>query len=302
MTRSVAAPICVPGDGHTNGLSGKGGKTLAAGAGASRRPGPASKTAMRLSGRTALITGAASGIGQATAVLFAKEGARVAAVDVDVPGGEETVRTILDAGGDARFVEADVSVADDARRAAETAASWMGRVDILFNNAGISHVGVLHEVPEEEWDRVVAVNLRGVYLMAKYVLPSMIAQAGGCIINMSSGAALLGLERRAVYSATKGAVLALTRAMAVDYAEYHIRVNALCPGTVYTPFVERYLRTSYVDPAAALEKIKRRQLTDTLGRPEEIAAAALYLASDDASFITGAPLIIDGGMTGGRRA
>src|SRR5579885_3652313 len=168
------------------------------------------------------------------------------------------------------------------RRAADAVAGWRGRLDILFNNAGISNVGVLHEIPEDEWDRVMAVNVRGVYLMAKYAVPHMIAQGGGCIINMSSGAALVGLERRAVYSATKGAVLALTRAMAVDYAEYHIRVNALCPGTVYTPFVERYLRTSYADPAAALEKIKQRQLTGTLGRPEEIAAAALYLASDAA--------------------
>jgi NAD(P)-dependent dehydrogenase (short-subunit alcohol dehydrogenase family) len=257
---------------------------------------------MRLEGRVALITGAASGIGRATALLFAREGARVGVVDIDDGGGMETVRAIKDAGGDARWVRADVTEAAEALRAADAVAGWQGRLDVLFNNAGISHVGVLHEIPEAEWDRVVAVNLRGVYLMAKYVLPHMIAQGGGCIINMSSGAALLGLERRAAYSATKGAVLALTRAMAVDYADRHIRVNALCPGTVYTPFVERYLRTSYSDPEAALERLKQRQLTGTLGRPEEIAAAALYLASDDAVFITGAPLIIDGGMTGGRRA
>lgn len=257
---------------------------------------------MRMERRVALITGAASGIGRATALLFAREGARVGVVDIDDTGGMETVHAIKDAGGDALWVRADVSAAAEARRAADAVAGWHGRVDVLFNNAGISHVGVLHEIPEAEWDRIVAVNLRGVFLMAKYVLPHMIAQGGGCIINMSSGAALLGLERRAAYSATKGAVLALTRAMAVDYADRNIRVNALCPGTVYTPFVERYLRTSYSDPEAALERIKQRQLTGTLGRPEEIAAAALYLASDDAVFITGAPLIIDGGMTGGRRA
>ncbi len=257
---------------------------------------------MRLEGRAALITGAGSGIGRATALLFAREGAWVGVVDIDEAGGRETVRAITDAGGDAGWVLADVSAAQDARRAADTVAGWHGRLDILFNNAGISHVGVLHEIPEAEWDKVVAVNLRGVYLMAKYALPHMIAQGGGCIINMSSGAALLGLERRAAYSATKGAVLALTRAMAVDYADYRIRVNALCPGTVYTPFVERYLQASYGDPGAALERLKQRQLTGTLGRPEEIAAAALYLASDDAAFVTGAPFIIDGGMTGGRRA
>jgi len=257
---------------------------------------------MRLEGRVTLITGAASGIGQATALLFAREGARVAVVDVDEAGGRETVRAITGAGGAALWVRADVSATEDARRAAETVAGWGGRLDILFNNAGVSHVGALHEVPEAEWDRVFAVNVRGVYLMAKYVVPYMLAQKRGCIINMSSGAALFGLERRAAYSATKGAVLALTRAMAVDYADHHIRVNALCPGTVYTPFVERYLKAAYSDPAAALERIKDRQLTRTLGRPEEIAAAALYLASDDAAFVTGAPFIIDGGMTGGRHA
>ncbi len=257
---------------------------------------------MRLEGRVALITGAASGIGRATALLFAREGARVGAVDIDEAGGRETVRAIVDAGGDALWVRADVSIPEEAHQAADAVTGWHGRLNILFNNAGISHVGVLHEIPEAEWDQVVAVNLRGVFLMAKYVLPHMLAQGGGCIINMSSAAALFGLEKRAVYSATKGAVLALTRAMAVDYAAHRIRVNALCPGTVYTPFVERYLKTSYRDPEAALERLKQRALTGTLGRPEEIAAAALYLASDDAAFVTGAPLIIDGGLTGGRRA
>jgi NAD(P)-dependent dehydrogenase (short-subunit alcohol dehydrogenase family) len=257
---------------------------------------------MRLAGRVALITGAGSGIGRATALLFAREGSRVAVVDVDEAGGRETVRAIQDEGGVAMWARADVTVPEDAKRAADAVAAWHGRLDILFNNAGISHVGVLHEVPEAEWDRVIAVNVRGVYLMAKYAVPHMLARGQGCIINMSSGAALFGLERRAAYSASKGAVLALTRAMAVDYAPHRIRVNALCPGTVYTPFVERYLQTAYADPAAALERLKERQLAGRLGRPEEIAAAALYLASDDAEFVTGAPFIIDGGMTGGRRA
>jgi NAD(P)-dependent dehydrogenase (short-subunit alcohol dehydrogenase family) len=257
---------------------------------------------MRLAGRVALITGAGSGIGRATAMLFAREGASVGVVDVDEAAGRETVGEIVDAAGDALWVHADVALAEDAKRAADAVAGWYGRIDILFNNAGVSHVGPLHEVPEDEWDHVVAVNLRGVFLMAKYVLPHMLSRGGGCIINMSSGAALLGLERRAVYSATKGAVLALTRAMAVDYAPHQIRVNALCPGTVYTPFVERYLKKSYADPDAALERLKERQLAGRLGRPEEIAAAALYLASDDAGFVTGAPFIIDGGMTAGRRA
>ncbi len=257
---------------------------------------------MRLKGKVALITGAASGIGQATAVLFAREGAQVGVIDVDEEGAQETVRRIAGAEGEAVFVRADVSVASEARAAADAVAGRYKRLDILFNNAGISHVGVLHEVPAEDWERVMAVNVRGVYLMSKYAVPYMIAQRGGCIINMSSAAALLGLSRRAAYSASKGAVLSLTRAMAVDYADAHIRVNALCPGTVYTPFVERYLKESYRDPAAALEALKQRQLTGRLARPEEIAAAALYLATDDAAFMTGAPFIIDGGVTGGRRA
>ena len=251
---------------------------------------------MRLAERVALITGAGSGIGRATALLFAREGASVGVVDVDEAGGRETVRRDRARGRGRRSgSHADVAVSSDARRAADAVAAWHGRIDILFNNAGVSHVGTLHEVPEDEWDHVVAVNLRGVFLMAKYVLPHMLARGGGCIINMSSGAALFGLERRAAYSATKGAVLALTRAMAVDYAPHRIRVNALCPGTVYTPFVERYLKTSYADPDAALERLKERQLAGRLGRPEEIAAAALYLASDDAAFVTGAPFSLTAG-------
>lgn len=257
---------------------------------------------MRLAGKVALITGAASGIGQATALLFAREGARVGVVDIDETGGRETARAIADAGGEALYMRADVGSADEARAAVDAVVGTSRRLDILFNNAGVSHVGVLHEVPEEDWERVMTVNVRGVYLMSKYAVPYMIAQGGGCIINMSSAAALLGLSRRAAYSASKGAVLSLTRAMAVDYADAHIRVNALCPGTVYTPFVERYLKDSYRDPAAALEALKQRQLTGRLARPEEIAAAALYLATDDAAFMTGAPFIIDGGVTGGRRA
>jgi NAD(P)-dependent dehydrogenase (short-subunit alcohol dehydrogenase family) len=255
----------------------------------------------RLAGKVALITGGASGIGRATAVLFAREGARVAIVDVDDAEGVRVANEIRGDGSQVTFVHADVSVSGEARDAVDRVVGLCGRVDVLFNNAGISHIGVLHETTEEEWDRVVAVNLRGVFLMSKFVLPHMLKQGGGTIINMSSSVALVAVSQRAVYTATKGAVLALTRAMAVDYADYHIRVNALCPGTVYTPFVERYLRTSYPDYEAGLAQLKRRQLMGTLACPEEIAAAALFLASDDSSFMTGAPLIVDGGFSGGRQ-
>ncbi|MDG0791713.1 SDR family oxidoreductase [Cohnella ginsengisoli] len=185
---------------------------------------------------------------------------------------------------------------------AQAALQAFGRVDVLFNNAGISGVGALHELELEQWDKVMRVNIAGVFLPSKYLLPSMMARKSGCIINMSSCIAEIGLARRASYAASKGAVLALTKSMQVDYAPYGIRVNALLPGTIFTPFVENYLKTSYDDPEKAIEAIKSRQLSGELGRPEDVANAALFLASDEAGFMMGSPLYIDGGVTFGKNA
>lgn len=252
---------------------------------------------MRLAEKVALITGAGSGIGEATARLFAREGARVIVADRDEPAGRRVAAEIGEA---ARFVAMDVTDPAQVRARVETALGFWGRIDILFNNAGIGCVGALHEVPEEEFDRVMAVNVKGVYLVAAHVLPHMIERRSGTIINMSSVIAQVGLALRAAYAASKGAVLAMTRSMQVDYAPYGIRVNALLPGTIYTPFVENYLRRSYADPAAALEGIKRRQLTGELGRPEDVAYAALYLASDESRFVLGSGLVVDGGIAAGK--
>jgi NAD(P)-dependent dehydrogenase (short-subunit alcohol dehydrogenase family) len=257
---------------------------------------------MRLKDKVALITGAGSGIGRSSALLFAREGARVVVGDVAEEGGLETVRLIAEAGGEARFIRADVTDADQARALADSAIAAYGRIDVLFNNAGISGVGALHEVEPEAWDRVVSVNLRGVYLVSRFVLPHMMERRSGNVIHMSSCIAEIGLARRASYAATKGAVLALTKSMQVDYAPYGIRVNALLPGTIRTPFVERYLRTAYDDPEAALNAIRSRQLSGELGTPEDVAQAALFLASDESKFMMGSPLYIDGGVVFGKNA
>jgi NAD(P)-dependent dehydrogenase (short-subunit alcohol dehydrogenase family) len=176
----------------------------------------------------------------------------------------------------------------------------LGRIDVLFNNAGIAGVGVLHETSIELWERVMAVNVRGVFLVARAVLPAMIEAGGGSIINMSSTIAEIGLANRASYAASKGAVLSLSRQMQADYAAYGIRVNALLPGTIHTPFVERYLAESYADRDAGLEILRKRQLTGDLGRPEDVAAAALFLASDESRFVLGSALSVDGGVRGAK--
>ncbi|MGG1516107.1 SDR family NAD(P)-dependent oxidoreductase [Paenibacillus oryzisoli] len=257
---------------------------------------------MRLADKVTLITGAGSGIGQSSAYLFASEGAYVIVNDIQPEKGEETVVAIRAAGGKAIFLQADVTDPASVARMVEQAIAQCGRIDVLFNNAGISGVGALHEVEPEQWDRVMTVNIRGVYLPSKYVLPHMMAQGGGSIINMSSCIAEIGLARRASYAATKGAVLALTKSMQVDYAPYHIRVNALLPGTILTPFVEDYLRKSYTDQEAAVASLKSRQLSNDLGRPDDVAKAALFLASDESKFMMGSPLYIDGGVVFGKNA
>jgi NAD(P)-dependent dehydrogenase (short-subunit alcohol dehydrogenase family) len=257
---------------------------------------------VRLADKICLITGAGSGIGRASAVRFAEEGAVVAVVDRDERGGRETVETIASRGGRATFYACDVTDAGQVQRTVEAIIAQHGRIDVLFNNAGISGVGRLHEIEPDAWERVVQVNITGVFLPCKYVLPYMMERKSGSIINMSSCAAEIGLARRALYAATKGAVLALTKSMQVDYAPYGIRVNALLPGTILTPFVEDYLRKSYDDYDAALASLKKRQLSEDLGRPEDVANAALFLASDESRFVMGAPFYVDGGATFGKNA
>jgi len=257
---------------------------------------------MRLKDKIILITGSGSGIGKSTALLFGSEGATVIVNDLSEEKGEETAAEIRAAGGAAIYRKADVTDPDSVKVMIDDVIQLYGRIDVLFNNAGISGVGALHEIEPELWDRVVNVNVRGVYIPSKYVLPHMMERKSGSIINMSSCIAEIGLARRAVYAATKGAVLSLTKSMQVDYAPYNIRVNALLPGTIMTPFVEDYLRNSYDDPEEAINGLKKRQLSGDLGRPEDVAQAALFLASDESKFMMGSPLYIDGGAVFGKNA
>ena len=251
----------------------------------------------RLEGKVCLITGAGSGIGQASARLFAREGARVVVADIDLAAARRTVDEIE---RDAVAEQVDVTDAAQTQVVGAAVAERFGRIDVLFNNAGISGVGDVMETEPELFDSVMRVNVRGVYLMSRAVVPHMIQQRSGSIINMSSCIAEIGLARRVSYAASKGAVLAMTRSMQVDLAPHGIRVNALLPGTILTPFVERYLRESYADPEEGMASIRKRQLTDELGRPEDVALAALYLASDESRFVMASGLIVDGGVTGAK--
>ncbi|TME17429.1 MAG: SDR family oxidoreductase [Chloroflexi bacterium] len=250
---------------------------------------------MRLQDKVCLITGAGSGIGRATAELFAREGATILATDVDEAAA---LKTAADVAG--RGWRLDVTDQASCESVVAEAIRQTGRIDVLFNNAGIAGVGRLHETSLELWERVMAVNVRGVFLASRAVLPHMIEQRSGSIVNMSSCIAEIGLAERASYGASKGAVLALTRCMQADYAQFGIRVNALLPGTIHTPFVDRYLKESYADPQVGLETIKKRQLLGELGRAEDVAYAALYLASDESRFVLATAMYVDGGVRGAK--
>jgi NAD(P)-dependent dehydrogenase (short-subunit alcohol dehydrogenase family) len=242
----------------------------------------------RFSGRTVVITGAASGIGDAAVGLFLDEGARVLAADLNP--------TSIRAG--AIPFAADVSKPADVDSMIAAALAEFGHVDILCNNAGIGSVHDVVACDVDEWDRVFAVNARGVFLGIKAVLPSMLERGSGVIVNTASVAGMMGLRDRAAYCASKGAVISLTQQVAVQYAGTGVRCNCVCPGTVDSPWVGRLLDQAE-DPAAARERLVARQPLGRLGEPLEIAKAILYLASDDASFMTGSALVIDGGMTVG---
>ncbi len=251
---------------------------------------------MKLADRAAVITGAGSGIGQAMALLFAREGARILAADVNGTAAEETAAQVNAEGGTCQAMAVDVVEPEQVRGMIERAQAAFGCIDILCNNAGIGSTTDVVECEPDEWDRVMAVNVKSVYLGCKYAIPLMIAQGGGVIINTASVAGMVGIVKRASYSASKGAVIALTRQVAIEFVEHGIRVNCLCPGTVDSPWVGRLLAQTD-DPVAARQALVARQPMGRLGTPEEVAAAALYLASDDAAFITGTGLVIDGGLT-----
>lgn len=249
----------------------------------------------RLEGKVCIITGAGSGIGQASARLFAREGAVVVVADIDAGAAAETVREL---GGEGAAEQVDVTDQAQAESLAGRVVQRFGRIDVLFNNAGIGGVGDVMETEPELFDRVMRVNVRGVYLMTRAVVPQMIKQRAGSIINMSSCIAEIGLARRVSYAASKGAVLSMTKSMQVDLAQHGIRVNALLPGTILTPFVERYLKESYADPEEGMAAIRKRQLTNDLGKPDDVASAALYLASDESRFVMASGLVVDGGVSG----
>jgi 2-keto-3-deoxy-L-fuconate dehydrogenase len=254
----------------------------------------------RLDQKIAFVTGAGSGIGEQIARLFARQGARVVLADVRLDTAGRVAGEIREAGGSARVQQLDVADEAQVRAAIERVAVEEGRLDIMVNNAGISHVGNILETSLEDWESVMRVNGRGVFLCAREAVRQMLAQspAGGVIINMSSVAAMIGLERRLPYSASKGAVLALTRSIAIDFVTKGIRCNAICPGTVHTPFVEGYLARNFAGHEDEVrQQLHARQPLGRMGLPDEIAYAALYLASDEASFVTGSALVIDGGWT-----
>ncbi len=250
---------------------------------------------MRLANKTALITGAGSGMGRLAAQVFAREGAQVIATDVAEAALQETVATVQSAGGSIVGLRADVSSAADVRRAVEEGVRAFGRLDVLYNNAGIfpGEDGSVVELDEAVYERVLDVNVRGVYLCCKYGVPELIRAGGGSIINVASFVALLGCTvPQDAYTASKGAVLSLTRSLAVQYGKHNVRANAICPGPIETPMLRELLQ----EPAERDKRLNRIPL-GRFGRAEDIVHAALYLASDESSWTTGTTFVVDGGIS-----
>jgi NAD(P)-dependent dehydrogenase (short-subunit alcohol dehydrogenase family) len=250
---------------------------------------------MKLKDRVAIITGATSGIGEASALLFAEEGARVIVTGRNETRGGNVVNAITKSGGSAIFVKADVTIASDCERiVAETLRTFGGRLDILFNNAGVFHPHNAIECTEEEWDATIDSSLKGSWLMSKYSLPTMIAQGSGVIINQASGWGIQGGDDAVAYCAAKGGLVVMTKAMAIDHGKHGIRVNCLCPGDVETPMLASDAEARQMNYSDYMKGAANRPL-GRVGTPLELARAALFLASDDSSFMTGATLVVDGG-------
>ena len=250
---------------------------------------------MQLEGKVAIITGAATGIGRATALLFAREGASVVIADVNEDDAQRTVANIEDEGGSARFVQADVSEAEDVQALMERAAEEMGGIDVIVNNAGAQRSGAVTEFEESEWDLLMRVNPRSCFLGAKYGVPHLRERGGGSIVNVSSLAGLKGGPGMTAYSASKGAIIAFTRALAEELAPDNIRANSVCPGWIDTPFNEPAIE--FMGGRAQQEEMVQQTVPlKRQGTPEEIAPGILYLASDASSYVTGQELVIDGGF------
>jgi NAD(P)-dependent dehydrogenase (short-subunit alcohol dehydrogenase family) len=246
--------------------------------------------------KVAVVTGAASGIGEAIAGAFARAGASVYVLDRDERGGSAVADAIVAEGGQASFLPVDVSAESACREAARFVLGARGRCDVLVNNAGIGHVGTVLSTTGDDLDRLYAVNVRGILHMTRAFLPVMIERRWGSVINLASVGGIVAVKDRFAYCTTKFAVVGMTKCMAVDHADSKVRFNAICPGRVETPFVQARL-AEYPDPAKAYEEMASTQLLKRMGRPQEIAAAALYLAADESAFVTGSSLVIDGGMS-----
>jgi NAD(P)-dependent dehydrogenase (short-subunit alcohol dehydrogenase family) len=253
---------------------------------------------MRLKDKVALITGGTSGIGTATAIRFAKEGAKVVITGRNAKRGEQVVQEIVANGGDAMFVRSDVCLAEDCRNAVDRTLERFGKIDILFNNAGVFHPKTIPDCTEEEWDETIDSSLKGAFLMSKYALPSMIERGSGSIIHTSSGWGILGGDKAAAYCAAKGGLIVMAKAMAIDHGPHGIRVNCVCPGDVLTPMLhddaEKRGMTWDDYAAGGADRPLGR-----IGTVDEIADAVLFLASDESSFVTGESLVVDGGGVAG---
>ena len=252
---------------------------------------------MNFNNKVVIVTGAGAGIGQSCCVLFARAGAKVVVNTLNTRRGEETLKMTLEAGApDAVFVQGDVSRRADAERIVGETINRFGRVDILVNNAGIVLPGRVDNTPDEDFDRTMDVNVKGVFIMSQLAVRVMLKQGGGVVVNNGSVAALKGVKDRAAYSASKGAVVSLTKAMAAEYIRDNIRVNCVCPGTTQTPSLDSRIN-AFEDPVAAREEFVARQPMGRLGRPEEIAEAILFACSDECAFMTGTVIPVDGGQT-----